>query len=560
VEAQTCDLPLNNPTFKRLPRNDSLGLQWSSSGSNPAACEVKDFQLAYQQRFEEPTTNDSLWGIQDATGMVLGKTLFSELIPSSVQEYNVMDLIGGEVYRFKLRTSLASGWYESGWTNTTVAGVPDEVDAPINDALYASRNSIALAWMPPDMNFGDPVGYEVFRNDGTGGPISLVPDPTCKGAINSTCTTDCVYGHSSRVPHMVGCSVTDLADLAVYEFRVRAINEYGPGPLSSVVQFPTGAQPFAYPPTLNLSSPENCSMTWLWPPALERGLMPLKYELLLQDCNDGLQEAVFSYNASASTMNHTVDMTDWDLLSVAVPFKAKVRAVTSVGGSFWSEWSPCHHCFSSPPRPTPPRRDAMTPPRAGVITVRWDPVVDASQTGGGDPKNGDVYYELFGHPSAAPPEKHWRHLALFATHDSSGAANPPSFRVITYPETPRGSNWTFRYRVRNSVHASEMSDQVVLGSASLPSAPRNLTSSFNPAGRLRLAWLPPYDSGGTSLSRYEVRCVPNMEAWEHVPSQRLSHTLGGLPTGPSFCSARAVNSAGNSTAVNLTVLILQFIA
>jgi len=54
-----------------------------------------------------------------------------------------------------------------------------------------------------------------------------------------------------------------------------------PGPLSSVAEISVGALPLVSAPTLLEAFYENCTMTWQWAPALERGKVVHSYDLTL---------------------------------------------------------------------------------------------------------------------------------------------------------------------------------------------------------------------------------------------------------------------------------------
>lgn len=551
VHAETCNLPYPNVEIQHVPSATSLGLRWGT----PGTCEVEHYQVLWEKGVPEVGNyTEDKW-------ILLNEGNESNLLSSFDIFYQADGMDPGAYYRLKLRTHLVSGYRDSRWVVAKAAGVPSSMAPPESLPRYASPTSVSLHWEVPEMNLGEPVGYEVFRNDGPDGIgiISSTPDVTCQGSANPECMgADCSYAPSSKVPQMVGCSITALREGTLYQFRVRALNEFGAGPHSEVVEYQTGGIPHAHAPELSAANLTDCSLTWKWQPALEQSIATKAYEFMVASCSDG-KNTTMSHPRSEITMEATVDSSIWDELSPAGTYRAAVRANTTYGFGPWSAWSACHPCVSPPATPSAPWRDLSSSWMAGIVSVAWDAVLNDSTTGGDDPSDGSCVYELWGRPLLPAPGAPWATLYSTPTHDAvTGLAKTANYSVQTYPRTALGTMWSFKVRVRNAVNFSDFSEVRMLSSARLPSEPRSLSLAFNAVGRIRLSWLPPLDSGATSLASYEVRC--GSLPWEEVSLLSLAHALAsGVPVGPTTCSVRAANSAGHGPAVSEEVLVLQWV-
>eukprot|EP00927_Polykrikos_kofoidii_P076523 TRINITY_DN73598_c0_g1_i1.p1 TRINITY_DN73598_c0_g1~~TRINITY_DN73598_c0_g1_i1.p1 ORF type:complete len:1524 (-),score=152.85 TRINITY_DN73598_c0_g1_i1:153-4460(-) len=388
--------------------------------------------------------------------------------------------------------------------------------------------------------------------------LSCQPGFTEPPGCKVHCAEPCTYGSARYVPHASGCAVGGLQEGVNYQFRVRAINEYGVGPLSKAASTWAGTLPFVSRPELETSSLENCSLTWRWAAARDMSTAIHNYSLRVETCSNENSSFVVELpgqvDGSPVATMATVDSLTWPWLVRDGFYRAAVLAKSLAGPSGWSEWSACLSCLSRPSKPGHPFRDPDEPVVAGQIAVAWDPVLNASQTGGDDPVDGSVWYELWGRPATVAgtvPLKTWRLLFHSPSHDETGHLSQAAYVVGTYPETSLGATWEFRVRIINDVGsrslASDFSDVSTLFSGSLPgplASPPVL--DFDRSGRLRVAWSPPRETAGvTQLLRYEVRCGSVAEPWEHVPNFRTRYVVRKtLSRGAIVCDVRAVNAVG----------------
>jgi len=84
--------------------------------------------------------------------------------------------------------------------------------------------------------------------------------------------------------------------------------------------------------------------------------------------------------------------------------------------------------------------------------------------------------------------------------------------------------------------------------ANVPGAPRNLNATRVSNSQIALSWLAPLESGGTSITRYEVQL--NNGAWI-TASSMAGHTFT-VTSGTHTLRVRAVNSAGAGAQANIS--------
>jgi hypothetical protein len=604
---ETCRVP-STPMIYRLPSSNSVWLQWDLPRKDTVFCHPIGYQIVAERIPGGP--GDSYLEQENGTNWTVNTfeawSNITELLGVTDLSYEVGSLVPMANYRFKVRSVLASGERDSGWTAGVAAGVPNQMPVPVHTLAYSSASAVYLSWPAPSTNGGELVGYELFRNDGPGTNMRTEPEGSCIAAVAPTCTRQpCEFANVQQVPHAAGCSVAGLRKDVSYRFKVRAINSYGPGPLSAAAEVPVGTVPSVKPPFLASAAYENCTMTWRWNPALENGRLAHSYDLRLQSVSPttstttttgapnpnistttmtttssateivvpyaGYPSLVWALNGSFDTpylaMEVTVNESWWPLLIPGNRYRAAIRARSEIGTSAWSDWSsldssPAGYCLSAPVKATGLRRDPSILVRAGRVQLSWDAVTTRDQAGGDDPDLLGVEYDVWGKATPEFGNTSWRRLTTIVTHQADplgvGGAVPvyAGAMVDTYPETAVTAFWVFkvRYGNRNGAYG-DFSDEILLSTGQLPSAPRALTAVFAASGNVLLSWQIPALDGYTPLLGYQARC--NSGSWEDVPNSMLSHDLqASLLQGLARCEVRAVNNVGSgpSTTTSITVL------
>eukprot|EP00931_Biecheleriopsis_adriatica_P049660 TRINITY_DN28729_c0_g1_i1.p1 TRINITY_DN28729_c0_g1~~TRINITY_DN28729_c0_g1_i1.p1 ORF type:complete len:8011 (-),score=1403.57 TRINITY_DN28729_c0_g1_i1:177-21446(-) len=608
-QVQTCQVPAT-PVIYRIASSSSVFIQWDVPRLDTVFCFVVGYQIIVEEDLADyvPGENESFANFSNVTA---NWTLYntSGMIDSSKIGSTISGLVPESLYRFKVRAHIASGYRDGAYTQAVAAGVPAQMPAPSHETAFSSVSAVYLSWSKPAMHGGKAIGYEVFRNDGPGTNMRTEPDSSCIAA--AACDNPpCDFVSAAKVPHAAGCSISGLKKDVSYRFRVRAINEYGPGPLSEAAEVPIGTIPSVKPPWLASAAYEGCALTWQWNPAVENGRLAHSYELKIQaltasvtatttatgdenDTNDtapsppgavtGSGEAqadlivypemVWALNGTTDkpfvAMQVTLNESAWSGLIPGGRYRAAIRARSEIGTSAWSDWSVLDdpdrgagYCLSVPDTPTGLRRDPSRLVRAGRVFLSWDPVLTADQAGGDDPNNLGVLYEIWGKPTPEFGNTSWRSLLQIATHkaDPLGLGPPAAVAaaamVDTYPETAVTANWIFKMRVknRNSLY-SAFSSEVPLSTGQLASVPRKLTARFAGSGKVELSWQVPEADGYTPIVSYEARC--NSGTWEEVQNTRLSHELEDSPSpGLASCEVRAVNNVGPGPSATTSITVL----
>jgi len=625
-----------------LPSSTAVNVSWQApnSGRHTRDCQVHGYTVHHEfilELVEEYVIEYQLNGVPHLVKRwVLPKENMTEatldpnssmpdpLIGPTQLSSNVTGLIANGRYRFKVRTHTASGFRDSQWVTSLVGGVPSTMPAPVHNILYSSTTSVALSWELPDQNGGSPTGFEVFRNNGPGSDMSETADTTCLGVKDVSNTIDLypegvkedlsrfenssgkfMWDSISRVPTARGCAIPGLLPDTIYRFRVRALNTYGTGLFSPVAELSTGTVPFARSPSLNRTLFENCTLTFQWPPATERGTVVYHYSLMLARANyvgspgssvdssehsgiinvtaqwlalttsgspgepfgiHGVQGPDGNTSQQLHALQTTVDNSFWEGLVPGGRYKAAVRARSTIAESAWSDWSnlaqaPKGYCFSLPAAPTNFQRDPDEPARSGQVRVAWDPVVDASQAGWDDPAEGHVVYNVW-----ARPDVHggtWRNINTIPSHTDHDhlsstplKAAPAVMSIDTYPETPIGTVWKVKARVGNrNGDFGPFTEEISLSAGRLPTAPRYMQASFSNLGKAYLYWQAPEYLGVGSFLKYQVRCTI-LAPWEDVENTKLSHVLvTRLPVGVIPCFVRAVNMVGPGPEATASVTV-----
>lgn len=540
VNAQTCEAP-PNPVIARLSSSTSLVLQWNVSAGSEV-CSPQSYAVISEIINYTGEVNQSL---------VL---LTSDTIAPNQLEHQLDNLVSEAEYRFRVRSFVPGGARESGWTLGFAAGLPAKMD-PVRHVLNASfATSIYLEWTVPDMNVGSPVGFQLFRNDGPGtGMQSQAED-----CIAADCTQDpsCSLQPISRIPDATGCFIPGLTEDTVYRFWIRAVNEYGAGPLSEVAEISVGALPLVTAPTLVSALYENCTMTWEWSPAIERGKLVHSYDLKVERMNTSAELLIPFDGNSSAPYRVSVATVSSDTWTEAVPgetYRAAVRARSDVATSEWSAWSASSFCISEPQVPNPPRRDSVEV-KAGRVQLIWD-VVTSEMAGNDDLDALGVEYDIWGKPYPLSLETQWRRLYQLPAYEAGAQALSPSVAMDTFPETPVTATWGFKLRIANRNGYGNFSQELHLSTGQLASAPLQLAASVAGNGQIVLTWLAPISDGYIPLTGYQARCGSG--PWEDVANTKFTHEmLFSPPAGLVTCEVRALNAVGEGAVAQTTLTLL----
>ena len=164
---------------------------------------------------------------------------------SGSQLYTVTGLASGQIYEFRVRAVNDVGpGAESAPVSIAPATVPS---APLNLEGVRGNAEVTLSWDAPDDDGGSAIERYEYKVD-SGGWVST-------GGTTNTYT------------------VTGLASGQIYEFRVRAVNDVGPGAESAPVSIAPATVPGA-PRNLTLT-PGDKHMMLRWERPADNGGLPI---------------------------------------------------------------------------------------------------------------------------------------------------------------------------------------------------------------------------------------------------------------------------------------------
>ena len=396
----------------------------------------------------------------------------------------VRNLTNGQSYTFRVRAVNSAGASAASAASPSVipATVPG---APTSLGVTGGDQQVELSWTAAANDGGDTItGYE-YEQSGSGTWIS-------------TGGTDTTY------------TVFSLTNGQPYRFRVRALNNVGPGAASAASLNVTPARAPDAPTNLSATvSDQSVDLIWT-APTNDGGATILRYEYELD------------FSGAWTSTGGTATSTTVRNLTNGQSYDFRVRAVNSVGAGAesFSEFATPMGTLVAPD--TPFGLNAT----AGNQQVRLDWV----QPSGGAALT-HYEYELDGSDT-------WTSTGGTATSTTVTGLN-------------NGQTYTFRVRAVNSAGASGASgSRSATPTTTAPDAPGSL--SFTPGdGQVTLRWRAPGNDGGDQITHYEYE-VDGSGTWINTGSTATSHTVTGLNNGQSYVfRVRAVNGQGNGDPVTL---------
>ncbi len=389
-------------------------------------------------------------------------------------------------------------YYRVSATNSVGTGDPSNIDHATTEAVTtpeapasfiatsSGRTIINLSWVAPSNDGGATIsGYKVEMSpNGT----SLWTDLVANTGSGSTTT----YAHENLPP------------ATTRYYRVSAINSEGPGAPSTVDGATTDA----------LNVPDE--PTSLTATALGRTMINLSWKAPLD--NGGADISGYKIEVSpdgdASTWEDLVDDTELqstsyshENLAPATTRYYRVSAINSVGAGDPSNTDHATtDALKSPGAPT-----SLTAIASGrtIINLSW---IAPSEDGGA---------AIMGYNIQISPNgtSNWTDLVANTVSES-----------ITYAHENLVPSTTHHYRIRaiNSVGPGPPSntDSAITDARTVPSPPTGLVATASGRAIINLAWKPPSDDGGATISGYRIEVSPDGVAsnWEDLVADTQSNS------------------------------------
>ncbi len=370
------------------------------------------------------------------------------------------------------------------WTASILAfAYPGAVGQASAEWLGDPAGTVRVTWEAPADGGGpggsgsDGLYYYVYRSDNGGEPMHVhISD------VGATEYVDTWY-------HVRGAS---------YTYWVAAVNSHGPGPLSPEASVVLPDVPSA---PLGLAAAEGpgageVTLTWQ-PPASDGGAPVLNYRVYRYG---------YGWSGSDTQWSVVAEPTGTSFVDAPSPAPSAQQTylyyVSPVNGAGEGYPSDTVQVGGSDPgpAPSPPAGLAAAPgPGPAQVTLTWQAPADV----GGSPVDGYLVHRLVQGPEG-PGE--W-----------SPAAWLPQPETLSWTDAGLDASGAHRYfyavSAQNAGGDSGFSD-VVEGVPSpgeptvdpvAPSAPQGLAAAAGPGvGEVTLAWQPPADDGGATVTLYEV--------------------------------------------------------
>ena len=368
----------------------------------------------------------------------------------------------------------------------TVQAQGDTPTAPRDLAAEPGDTTVTLTWSPPENDGGsDITGYEYQVDE---------EDWEDAGAADARSLV-----------------VSDLENIRLYAFSVRAVNGTGPGAAATVEAKPRAAITAPTAPRDLAAEPGDTVVTLTWsPPADDGGSDVTGYQM-----QGGLLTSWITILATdpgpASFFN----------LENGREYTFSMRAVNRIGPG------PTESVKATPRgAPSAPRNLAASPGDTEV-TLTWEP---PAEDGGSDVTGYEYQVD----------EEDWK---------DGGTADA---RSVVVSDLENGRSYTFSVRAENGIGPGtvEMVEATPRPAAVAPTAPRDLAAASGDT-MVTLTWSPPENDGGSDITGYEYQV--DEEDWEDAgAADARSLVVSDLENIRQYAfSVRAVNGTGPGAAATV---------
>jgi len=346
---------------------------------------------------------------------------------------------------------------DSATTSALPGGVPSAPTSPA--ATEISSSSIVVTWELPVS--GAPITSYVVERETTvgGGWISL----------GDTGSTDRTY------------TDTGLSGDTVYNYRIRAVNATGTGPVSSEASATTEA-PYApgAPTSLSATATTTSQIGLSWTtPASDGGAAISGYKIERESpLNNGFATIVADTGSTATTYYNTG-------LTSNTPYNYRVFAINSVGASLTSNEDIATTTKAAP---------TITTTAASTVTDTTA-TLNGNLTSIGDFSDADLFFE-------------------YRDKDLGGAYTTTATQAVsasgTFSQAITSLTASTTYEFKANVQWEDSGTQELEGSLtefttnSTSTAPTSLSATAASDTQINLSWTAPTSDGGSSITGYSI--------------------------------------------------------
>ena len=485
-------------TPSATPGDRMLTVDWSAPAEDGGS-DITSYDLRYI-RSDAQDKSDASWTERDGVWS------------SGALRYPLSGLTNGVEYDVQVRAVNAVG--EGPWSLAHTDTPLTTPGAPSIESVTPGDDALTVVWSAPASDGGrDITAYDLryIRSD--------APD---KADANWTEQYSIWASGALRYP------LSGLTNGVEYDVQVRAVNALGGGSWSG-----TGAgTPLTTPgaPTIDSLTPGDETITVAWSaPADTGGSEVTGYDLryIRSDATDNnwtVRDSAWTSGALRYPLSG---------LTNGVEYEVQIRAVNEAGDGQWSG------TISGAPQtiPAAPTIDSATP-RDETLTIAWSAPAD---TGGHEVTDYDLRYIR-----SDATDNNW------TVQDSAWTSGPLSDDL---DGLTNGVRYDVQLRAVTDVGTGPWSATASATPRTAPAAPAiNLITVGD--GALAVSWSAPSDSGGSTITSYDVRYIrsdaldkSDDASWTERDgiwtSGVLRSTLSSLTNGVGYdVQVRAVNGAG----------------
>ena len=432
----------------------------------------------------------SIWGWeyrQKESGGEYGRWKVISGAGPDTTSHTVGNLANGTEYAFELQAYNGSGlgWRSDEITVSPMAAAPGK---PTGLSVDAGDARAVLTWDNPG---NDTIEKWQYAYDASAGDQDW---------------TDMAGSGAETVRHVVAM----LENGITYSFRIRAVNDVGPGAESDAVSaVPMAAAPGKPAGLAALAGDGQVTLSWKDP--VDASILKWQYAY---KTTDGFGDWIDIPGSSAATTSHVVSG-----LANGATYTLKIRAVNGVGAGPDSDEA------AATPLPVPVKPAGLTVTAGDArATLEWNDPLNSTITGW------QYAYRTSGDYSS------WTDMA------GSGAAT--TGHIVT--GLANGVEHRFKIRAVNGSGYGAESDSAAATPRPVPAQPSGLRTEAGNT-QVRLVWNDPGD-GTISGWQYQFRTTGAYGAWVNVPggsAATVRHTVAGLVNSTEHVfRIRALNGSG----------------
>jgi fibronectin type 3 domain-containing protein len=406
----------------------------------------------------------------------------------NVTSYNDTGVINGRRYYYEVAAMNGAGeGYLSNEADALLIGPPA---APLNPTASIGNRRVHLTWQAPSSNGGAAIlGYTLFRSQIAGNEtfLALAGNVT---AYNDTSVTNGVR----------------------YYYKVAAVNIFGQGALSSVVNATPMTGPAA--PHLLIATAGNAQITLNWQAPSDNGGSPVTGYIVFRGTASGTETYITTIGNLTSFMN--TGLTNGQV------YYYQVSAMNSAGNSSRSTET------GTVPRTIPGVvRSFSAAPGNRTVVLTWQPPA----SNGGSPVTGYNIYR--------------------GTSSGTGAIVAVIGNVTTHADNGLVNGVRYYYKVSavNIAGEGNVSGEINSTPVTRPGLPLAI-GSFVGDRCVNLTWDHPAINGGSAITGYKIYrgTVPGSELLVATLGNVTSFTNPGLVNGqPYYYRVGAVNAVGEGS-------------